>query len=47
MTYDFSLYITPDSDHQMTKIKTANITIFKISRVSIIDFYILVNNEYT
>lgn len=47
MTYDINFYITLNLDHQMTKIKTADDTIFKTQEIGIINFNIFVENDYT
>ena len=47
MTYDLSLYITPDLDHQTAKIETADFTILKIQEADTIDFHVLVGNNHT
>ena len=45
MTHDFSLYITPDLDHQTIDIETADGTILKTQGAGTINFHILVKNK--
>ena len=46
MTHDFSLYITPDLDHQTAKIETADGTILKTQDAGTIDLCVSVGNEH-
>lgn len=46
MTYNLSFYLTSNSNHQTTDIKTIDNNILKIENTSTINLHILIGNEH-